>query len=506
MNELPGTDESYWIETTPSTDHPRLTDDVDVDVAVVGGGIAGLCTAWELIEAGRSVAVLEAHRIVSGVTGNTTAKLTALHTLAYANLRDTAGADVARAYAQSQQDAVEHVAATADRLGIDCDLERLPAYTYAESPDQVEAIEAEAAAAKEAGLPASFVTDTGLPYRVAGAVRVDGQAQFHPRRYLLGLAERFTEQGGRIYERSRVVDLVEGEPCRVSVETGATVTARDVVVATHYPIFDRALLFSRLTPHRELAVGGVIPADRDPAGMYITTEQGTRSVRSAPYADGTRYLIVTGESYAPGTSGVTGRFERLAEWATDRFGVEITHRWAAQDNKSTDHLPYVGPLHVGARHAYVATGYGAWGMSNGVMSGALLAGMIAGPEPPKWAEIYDPRRLHPRRETGPMLRAQAGVAKHFVGDRLRSAHVDSVDEIEPGTGAVVRLGGDRRAVFRDDDGTAHVVSATCTHLGCLVAFNDAERSWDCPCHGSRFGVDGDVLQGPATRGLTSYEP
>lgn len=506
MNRLPGKDESYWVDTTPSTRHRRLVDDIDVDVAVVGGGIAGLCTAWELSEAGRSVAVLEAHRIVSGVTGNTTAKLTALHTLAYAGLRDSAGADVARAYAQSQQDAVEHVCATADRLGIECELERLPAYTYAESPDRVETIEAEAAAAKQAGLPASFVTDTDLPYRVAGAVRVDGQAQFHPRKYLLGLAERFTAQGGQIYERSRVLDLAEGEPCRLAVETGATVTARDVVVATHYPIFDRALLFGRLTPHRELAVGGVIPADRDPGGMYITTEQGTRSVRTAPYAAGSRYLIVTGESFTPGTSEVAGRFERLAAWAADRFGVEITHHWAAQDNNSTDHLPYVGPLHVGARHAYVATGYGAWGMSNGVMSGTLLAGLIAGPQPPPWAEIYDPRRLHPRRETGPMLQAQASVAKHFVGDRLRSSHVDSVDEIAPGTGAVVRLGGDRRAVYRDDDGTAHVVSATCTHLGCIVAFNDAERSWDCPCHGSRFGVDGDVLHGPATHGLTRYEP
>lgn len=186
MNALPGKHESYWIDTTPTTDHRRLLDDIEVDVVVVGGGIAGLSTAWELIEAGRSVALLEAYRIVSGVTGNTTAKLSALHTLAYARLRHGAGADVAQAYARSQQDAVK------------CD---------AEPPDLVATIEAEAVAAKEAGLPASFVTDTGLPFPVAGAVRVDGQAQFHPRKYLLGLAERFVAQGGRIFERSHVVDL-----------------------------------------------------------------------------------------------------------------------------------------------------------------------------------------------------------------------------------------------------------------------------------------------------------
>ncbi|HEX6445272.1 MAG TPA: FAD-dependent oxidoreductase [Streptosporangiales bacterium] len=250
----------------------------------------------------------------------------------------------------------------------------------------------------------------------------------------------------------------------------------------------------------------MIPQEQDPDGMYITPEHGTRSVRTAPYGEGRRYLIVTGESFTPGADEVTARFQRLAEWATEHFDVELTHRWAAQDNSSSDDLPYVGPLHPAARHAYVATGYGAWGMSNGVMSGRLIAALIAGPDKPSWAGIYDPRRLHPVREAGKLLKAQASVAKHFVGDRLRSSHVDSVDEIPPGGGAVVRLDGERRAVHRDKDGQAHVLSATCTHLGCIVAYNDAERSWDCPCHGSRFGVDGGVLQGPATRPLTRYEP
>ncbi|HEX6445273.1 MAG TPA: FAD-dependent oxidoreductase [Streptosporangiales bacterium] len=256
MTQLPGKNESYWLDTTPATIHPRLVEDVEVDVAVVGAGIAGVCTAWELAEAGRSVALIEAHRIVAGVTGNTTAKLTSLHTLAYARLRDAAGADVARDYARSQQEAVEHVVATAGRLGIECDLERRAAYTYVTSPERVQEVRAETEAAREAGLPASYVTETGLPYGIAGAVRVEEQVQFHPRRYLLGLADHLVAEGGSIYERSRVVDLSEGEPCRLTVETGATVTARDVVVATHYPVFDRSLLFARLVPHRELVVAG----------------------------------------------------------------------------------------------------------------------------------------------------------------------------------------------------------------------------------------------------------
>jgi glycine/D-amino acid oxidase-like deaminating enzyme len=248
------------MSSTPATAYSPLTGDLEVDVAVVGGGIAGLCTAWELVQRGRSVALLEADRIAASVTGFTTAKLSSLHTLKYAKIRKSFGADAAVLYAQSQQQAVERVADVAARLGIDCDLERLPGFTYVESPDRVDQVRAEVDAAREAGLNATFVTDTGLPYRVAGAVRVEDQAQFHPRRYLLALAEDLTRRGGHIFERTRAVELDDAEPCRVTTEHGATVTAGDIVVATHYPVFDRAMLFTRHRRHR----GGSRPNFRFP--------------------------------------------------------------------------------------------------------------------------------------------------------------------------------------------------------------------------------------------------
>lgn len=504
--KLPGKPESYWMDSTPETAYPALESDMSVDVAVIGAGIAGLCTAWELVRAGRTVAVLEADRIVGGVTGYTTAKLTAQHTLSYARIAGAQGEDAARCYALAQQDAVEHVARTAADLGIDCDFARRPAYTYTEMADEVGEIRAEAEAAAQAGLPASLVTATGLPYPVAAAVRVDGQAQFHPRRYLLGLADAITAGSGTIVENTRVVDLDEGDPCRVATAQGYTVSARDVVVATHYPIFDRALLFTRLRPHRELVVAGPIDADRDPGGMYLTTADNLRSVRTAPTGDdGGRLLIVTGEKFTPGEGDVADRYARLIAWVEQRFpGVPITYRWAAQDNATTDGLPYVGPLHPGAHHSWVATGFGGWGMSNGVMSGRLLAASIAGEELP-WTKLFDPRRLNVVREAGPILAAGAQVARHFVGDRLRRAPVRSVDELDPGDAAVLRIDGDRRAVYRDGGGNLHTVSATCTHLGCIVGFNDAETAWECPCHGSRFDVDGAVLHGPATRPLDRYD-
>ncbi|NUS77293.1 MAG: FAD-dependent oxidoreductase [Streptomyces sp.] len=502
---LKGLKGSYWLETAPpGTPAPPPTADLTVDVAVIGGGMAGLSTAWELVREGREVAVLEAGRLAAGVTGRTTAKLTALHTLVYDRLRRTRGAEGARLYARSQTDAIRHAADIVAELGVDCDWEEAAAYTYAEEAEGVAELRAEAEAAREAGLDASFVTATDLPFPVAGAVKVVRQAQFHPRKYLLALAEDLRRRGGTVYEDTRVVALTEGEPCVLTTEAGVTVRANDVVVATHYPVFDRALLFTRLSPRRELVVAGPLDADRAPRDMYITPEQNTRSVRSAPYGGdtGVRLLIVTGEHFTPGTADVDKRFARLSDWAENRFpGLTLTHRWATQDNDSTDSVPLVGPLHPGARHTYVATGFGGWGLSGGIMAGRLISELMAGREV-EWAGLYDPRRLGSVvREGVSFLKHQTQVARHFVGDRLPPLSGPAPEDLAPGDGAVMRVGGHRCAVHRDAGGGLHAVSANCTHLGCVVAFNHAEQAWECPCHGSRFAPDGSVLQGPAVRPL-----
>lgn len=506
MSDHTRTQMSYWIDTAPGEPRPALTEDITVDVAVIGAGMAGLSTAWEVARSGRSVAVLEAGRLVEGVTGHTTAKLTALHSLVYQRLCRTRGVDGARLYGRSQMEALGRAAELVDELGIDCDWESAPAFTYATEQGRVPELRAEAEAAREAGLPAEFVTDTDLPFPVAGAVRVADQVQFHPRKYLLALAEALTRHGGRLHEHTRVVGLHEGEPCRLDTEAGHTVTARDVVVATHYPIFDRAMLFARLSPRREVVLTAPIDAGRAPRGMYITPEENTRSVRTAPYRDGTRLLIATGEHFTPGESDSEGHLDRLADWATEHFGpLEFTYRWATQDNDSSDTVPLVGPLHAASRHTYVATGFGGWGLSGGVMAGLLLSALIDGRKPP-WAGLYDPRRVATvLREAPALLKYQAKVAQHFVGDRLAPLAGGSVDDVAPGEGAVMRLGTHVCAVSRDDSGQVHVVSARCTHLGCLVAFNRAERTWECPCHGSRFDPDGNVVQGPATRPLERRE-
>ncbi|MFM9372697.1 FAD-dependent oxidoreductase [Streptomyces sp. Da 82-17] len=507
--QRPTVDASYWMVTASGPHHPPPGADLEADVAVIGGGIAGLCTAWDLVSAGLDVVVLEADRIAAGVSGHTTAKMTSAHGLKYARLEAEHGAEEARLYALSQQEAVERTVTLCAELGIDADLERAPAVTYLRDPDRLVELKQEAAAARRAGLDASFVTETELPFDVAGAVRVDGQLQFHPRKFLLGLAERIVAAGGRVHEQARVTALHDGTHCRLTTEDGVTVHARDAVIATHYPVFDRTLLLTLLRPRRELVLAAPVPTDAAPVGMFITPEDRTRSLRSAPYDAERRLLVVTGEAFEPGDGDVRERFERLDGWARTHLPgfaeADSVYRWAAQDNDSADGLPYVGHAHPGSQHLYVATGFGGWGMSNGVMAGRLLAAHIAGGPRPAWTELYDPRRLPPVRDAGHAVAQQASVAGHFIGDRLHTGEPDSLADVPREGGAVVRLGGKPCAVHRDDAGKLTALSARCTHLGCLVHYNDAEQTWECPCHGSRFGTDGSVLQGPATQPLKQRE-
>jgi glycine/D-amino acid oxidase-like deaminating enzyme/nitrite reductase/ring-hydroxylating ferredoxin subunit len=491
---IEGRADSYWMASTDAISYPPLTEDRDADVVVVGGGIGGLSVAWELGRRGRSAVVLEADRIAAGVTGFTTGRLSSAHPWIYAPLRDSLGAEAARLYARSQQEAVEHVVRTAAELDIDCDIERRPSHVYVEPPERVEDLKAELEAVRQAGLPASFVTDTSLPYEVAGALRVEDQVQFHPRRYLLALAEDLVRDGGRIHEKTRVTDMENG---RLRTDTGATVTARDIVIATQFPVFARALLNLRLRTLRELVIAAPIAAERDPEAMFITREENTRSVRTAPYGEDRRLLLITGESFPPGGDDVAKRHRHLVDWTREHFKIgDIEYWWAAQDLDTADKLPYVGRL---ADHLYVATGYARSGMSHGVMSGRLLSALLTGEEPP-WTHLYAPRRTHLVKEGRSVLGASMTYARRYVEGRLRTPS-GSIEEITPGTGAVVRRRGRPCAAYRDDDGTTRLMSARCTHLGCLVAFNDAERVWECPCHGSRFATDGAVLQGPATAPL-----
>ena len=490
---------SYWVDSTSPTEYPRLAGEVEVDVAIVGAGIVGLTAARLLKDAGRSVAVIEMDRIVRGVTGYTTAKVTVGHSLIYQQLEKKHGPAMARAYARANTEAMVQMARWIADEAIDCDFERRSNYVYSETLEGLGPVRAEVDAARRSGLSASFVRELDLPYEIAGAVALEGQAQFHPRKYLAAFAQRVIGGGSYIFENSRVTDLHEGTPCEVLTGDGR-VLAGDVVLATHYPFWDRGLLFPRVHPKRSYAI--VAPIENEvPSGMYISVDQPTRSIRII--ADGDRTLLmVGGNGHATGQRYDTeNAYRDLERWMQDRFGVsDVTHRWSTHDGATVDLLPYAGTARRGSEHVFTATGFGKWGMTNGTAAASVIADKILGRDS-EFASVFDPHRMTIRASASKLASENATVAKHWFGDRIKHPQAGSFDDLAPGEAAVQRVGSAQVAGYRDDAGELHAVSAVCTHLGCTVTWNGAEKSWDCPCHGSRFDTEGRVLHGPATRDL-----
>jgi glycine/D-amino acid oxidase-like deaminating enzyme/nitrite reductase/ring-hydroxylating ferredoxin subunit len=488
-----------WIATSPAPAFPELRGRVEVDVAVVGGGITGLTAALLLTRAGHSVALVEAGRVASGATGYTSAKVSSLHGLTYADLVETHGEDTARSYAEAAQGGLGQVAALVEGDGIEADFERMPAFTYVLDDERITDVEREADAARRLGLPASLTTEAGLPFPVAAAVRFEDQAVFHPRRYCLGLARLLVAEGGRVFERSPATDIAEGNPCTVSTPEGH-VLATHVVQATLLPFHDPGGFFAKTAPSRSYCIAARVEGPV-PEGMYLSADGPTRSTRPHRSAEGT-FLVVGGEGHKVGQDPDTrGRYEALERWARESFRIgSIDYRWSAQDYMPADGVPYVGKLSPRAERLWVATGFRKWGMTSGTAAAMILTDLISGHHNP-WAAAFEATRIKLGAAARKLLRENADVARRFVGDRIAGLVAPDAGELAPGEGGIVKLGRDRVAAYRDEEGRLHARSPACTHLGCLVAFNTAERTWDCPCHGSRFAVDGSVVQGPALEDL-----
>jgi len=431
-------------------------------VAVIGAGITGLLTALALQRDGASVALLEAGRVASGTTGYTTAKVSVLHGLRYADIRSRHGDDGARAYASANSAGLVHIARLVGELAIDCDFERLPAYTYVTTAEAVKDVEAEVEAATASGLVATFETDLGLPFATMGAIRIPDQAQFHPRRFCVAIAAELARSGVAVHEATRAVDVdTSDSSCAVKTFGGAVVHAERVVLATQLPFVDPARLFAKTRPSRSYAM--VVDVDgKLPMGMFLGVDDPTRSLRPVTTA-GSR-LVVGGETHPVGEDDdTTQRYAVLERWASQHFAVrKIEQQWSAQDYLPADGVPYIGALDSDGR-LFGAAGFNKWGMTHGAVAAALITDAIAG-RANAWAELYDAKRSIPLRSM-PAVLGQGAKS----GARLAA-------------GAVGR-------------------APKCTHMGCALAFNTAERSWDCACHGSRFTEAGAVLQGPATTDL-----
>ena len=492
------TNPSLWMATSEWPERPVLEGDMTVQAVVVGAGITGLTAARLLTEQGLTVAVIESRRVCSGVTALTTAKVTALQSTIYSELSERWGDETSAAYAAANLEGLELIRRRVQDEHIDCDLRMAPALTYAETANAVAKIEAEVEAAQRAGLGVSFTTDSDLPFEIAGAARLENQAQFHPRNYCLGLVRGILAAGGAIFEGTRAMDL-DATAGKV-ITDGGTVSAEVVVVASHIPFVDTGGYFARMTPSRSYAVAFRSPGE-PPSGMYISVDQPIRSIRSA----GDGYTIVGGEAHPSGQEVDTeARYRALASWSQDRFGnSDVDYRWSAQDYRSVDGLPFVGPLGSSGR-VFMATGFAKWGMANGTMGAAIMVDLAMGRDNPL-ASVFDSKRAALKQAAPGLLKAGAGFAKSLLTGRVLPSDLKGLEHVAAGSGDIVSINGHKAAAFRDENDSVHAVSPICTHRGCQVQFNDAERTWDCPCHGSRFDVDGKVVHGPAVRDLAPLD-
>ncbi len=474
--------ESIWAQTCEIKAREPLHGNAETEIAVIGAGMAGLLIAHMLQEAGFRTLVLEADRIAGGQTRNTTAKITSQHGLFYHKLIQTMGTSSARAYAAANEAAIAEFRRLIQERSIDCEFEELRAYLYGSDR---EALQAEAESASSLGLPATFVDAPSLPFPVSGVVCFDGQAQFHPLKFLKALSAELT-----IYEKTRVSHVEEN---RILTDRGI-VTAEKILFACHYPFVNfPGMYFARM--HQERSYVLALEHASNLEGMWIGADENSYSFRNAG-----RYLLLGGGGHRCGENSIGGRYEALRERAKAWFpgSREIAH-WSAQDCVTVDDVPYIGRYADSRPNWYVATGFRKWGMTSSMVAALVLRDLLTGKSNPA-AAVFAPERFDLKSIVG-IVKEGAQAAKG-MGRRLLKIPKTLAAELPAGHGGVVLFNGEKIGVYKDENGRLYPVDLTCPHLGCQLEWNPDEKSWDCPCHGSRFDRFGTLLSGPAQTDLS----
>jgi glycine/D-amino acid oxidase-like deaminating enzyme/nitrite reductase/ring-hydroxylating ferredoxin subunit len=490
-----GKNPSVWLDTVPETNYPSLSGDISVDVAIIGAGITGITLATYLKQSGQSVAVIERGRVGGGVTGRTTAHITEIVDGRYQTLIQNFGEAGARLIAESSWSAIKLIADMVKHKNIGCDFQHVSGYLYTEFENKAREIEKEVEAAQKLGIRCTLTQDVPLPFPVKTALKVDHQAQFHPLKYIQALAKEIPNGDSYLFENSHVEKFEDGEPCRVTTDRG-TITAQSVVLATHTPIGRNASLHNLVAPYRSYVMGLHLNGQEVPVGLFWDTENPYNYIRN--YGD---LLIVGGRDHKTGQdSDAESNYRELEDYARQRFNVrDIAYRWSAQVYESVDNAPYIGK-NPGDEHIYVATGYCGNGMTYGTIAARLLADLLTD-RANRWSEVYDPARFKPLASAGDFIRENVNVGFHMVADRIAAPDVESLTDVPAGEGRIVKLEGENVAAYRSAEGEIHLLSPECQHMGCLVQWNNAENTWDCPCHGGRYAATGEVVEGPPMANL-----
>jgi glycine/D-amino acid oxidase-like deaminating enzyme/nitrite reductase/ring-hydroxylating ferredoxin subunit len=488
--------ESVWSATAALPECGPIQENLHVDVCVIGGGIAGLSTAYHLCKAGRSVAVIDDGPLASGMTRMTTGHLTNMLDDRYFELEKLHGEEAMRVAADSHTAAIERIDEIARREGIDCDFSRLDGYLFLAEGDKPATLERELDAAHRAGLKDVVrVERAPFQWNTGPALRFPRQGQFHPLKYLAGLAQAIRREGGRIFCHSHA-DHVEGGVPGLAHVGGHIVTGDAMVVTTNVPINNLLAIHTKQAPYMTYVVGGRVPPGSVPKVLAWDTGDPYHYIRLHDDV-----LIVGGEDHKSGQAQDSPqRYRKLEAWARSRFPMmgEVEFMWGGQVMEPADYLAFIGHNPMDHDNIFVATGDSGMGLTHGTIAGMLLCDLILGRKNP-WEKLYSPSRM-PLKAAAELAREDLNMAAQY-GDWLTGGDVASVNEIAPDSGAIMRRGLEKVAVYRDAGGVLHERVAACPHLGCIVQWNPGEKTWDCPCHGSRFDSHGHVINGPANRDL-----
>lgn len=503
---LPEKSTSYWHDSVDMPSFPKLKEKVQADVGIVGAGMTGITAAYLLSEQGLDVCLVDAGLLFNGTTGHTTAKITAQHALIYDELISHFGEEKAKLYYKANIQAKEFIESTIEKYDIACNFAREDAYIYTQSDDYIQKLENEYKAYEKLDIDGGLLEKTELPFSVKKALKMTNQAHFHPLEYLKKLLEICQKNGVKIYENTRALNVEYNKHPTIITEDDHRIICRYVIQASHYPFYDGTGFY----PAKMYADRAYIIACKTKKtmtdGMYINAESPSRSVRPIQI-NGEELMLIAGESHKTGQSNkpMLAHYEALQQFADTNFGlVDILYRWSAQDLVTLDKVPYIGPVTKAQHNVLVATGFRKWGMTNSTNAAILLRDTIMEKDNP-YKELFTPARdLKADPAVKKLISYNTDVAKHMIKGKMDRPNKD-IDALTPNEAIITTVDGHRAGVYKDQEGNIHAVDTTCSHLGCEVEWNNAENSWDCPCHGSRYTYTGDILNGPAVKPLKKID-
>ncbi len=493
---LPKHTESFWFQSEKFPSYPKLTADREVDITVIGGGIAGVLTAYQLAKTGNQVALIDARTLLHGTTGYTTAKLTAQHDLIYDELVQRYGEEKAELYYQANREGIELIKHLSKEHEIDCDLQEKDAYVYTQTKNKVVNFKKEAKAYERLGIAGELTTEVPINQEIEAAIKMPNQYEFNPVKFLLGIIRELEKMNVKIFEHTPIKEIKGNKSLKVVTVSGQTITCKQAICTSHFPAYDPESYYAD-NMRLEISLALACKSEKLPGGMFINYDDPKRTFRTLR-ADGQDYLLVGGESHPVGDeSSDLERYEELVRFGKDVFGIdEVIAHWSAHDLITKDRIPFIGRLTPKTDNIYVATGFSKWGLSNAAIGAMMLTDLSQGKHN-RFRDVYHPHREIPHAEE-----LEGATSKQ---DRGSSIHTNKIEALRKGDATIIEKEDGKVGVYKDENEKLHYLKMSCTHMGCDVSWNDGDTTWDCPCHGSRFSATGEVVAGPATTPLKKAE-